>query len=80
MKLGIPVIAVNEMDRLPRALEVLNEKRATLVAVGRGLIADPDWPIKVREGRLDDIIVCTGCDECHTDLNRGAVVGCAQWN
>ena len=80
MKLGIPVIAVNEMDRLPRALEVLSEKRATLVAVGRGLIADPDWPIKVREGRLEDIVVCTGCDECHADLNRGVVVGCAQWN
>ncbi len=80
MKLGIPVIAVNEMDRLPRALEVLSEKRAALVAVGRGLIADPDWPIKVREGRLDDVVVCTGCDECHADLNRGVVVGCAQWN
>jgi len=79
MRLGIPVIAVNEMDRLPRALEVLGEKRATLVAVGRGLIADPDWPIKVREGRLDDVIVCTGCDECRADLDRGVAVGCMQW-
>jgi 2,4-dienoyl-CoA reductase-like NADH-dependent reductase (Old Yellow Enzyme family) len=80
MKLSIPVIAVNEMDRLPRTPEVLSQKRATLVAVGRGLIADPDWPIKVREGRLDDVIVCTCCDECHADLNRGVVVDCAQWN
>lgn len=58
MKLGIPVVAVNELDYLPRALEALNEKRAIFVAVSRGLIADPDRPIKVREGRLDDIIVC----------------------
>jgi len=79
MKLGIPVIAVNEMDRLPRALVVLSEKRATLVAVGRGLIADPDWPIKVREGRLEDIVVCTSCDGCHADLDRGVTVGCMQW-
>jgi NADPH2 dehydrogenase len=79
MKLGIPVIAVNEMDRLPRALEVLSEKRATLVAVGRGLIADPDWPIKVRQGRLEDIVVCTSCDGCHADLDRGVAVGCMQW-
>jgi 2,4-dienoyl-CoA reductase-like NADH-dependent reductase (Old Yellow Enzyme family) len=80
MKLGAPVIAVNEMDRAPRALEALNEKRATLVAVGRGLIADADWPIKVREGRLEEIVACTYCDQCHSDLRQGVPVGCAQWS
>jgi len=68
------------MDRLVRALEVLREKRATLVAVGRGLIADPDWPVKVRQNRLDEILVCTGCDQCFEDLDRGDPVGCAQWD
>jgi len=80
MRLGIPVIAVNEMDRLERALEVLREKRATLVAVGRGLIADPDWPTRVRQGRLEEIIACTGCDQCFADLEQGVPVGCSQWN
>jgi 2,4-dienoyl-CoA reductase-like NADH-dependent reductase (Old Yellow Enzyme family) len=80
MQLGLPVIAVNELDRLPRALEVLREKRATLVAVGRGLIADPDWPSKVREGRLEEITACTGCDQCFDDLDRDIPVGCSQWN
>lgn len=79
MQAGVPVIAVNELDRLPRALEVLRERRATLVAVGRGLIADPDWPIKVREGRLQDIITCTYCDQCHADLGKDVPVGCTQW-
>ena len=27
-----------------------------LIAVGRALIADPDWPIKVREGRYHDLL------------------------
>ena len=80
MRLGVPVIAVNELDRVPRALEVLNEKRATLVAVGRGLIADPEWAIKVRDGRLDAIIACTGCDQCREDLKQGVSVGCSQWD
>ena len=79
MKLGVPVIAVNELDRLERALEVLREERATLVAIGRGLIADPDWPTKVREGRLKDIVACTGCDECFDDLRNDIPVGCSQW-
>jgi len=79
MKLGVPVIAVNELSQLPRALEVLNYGRASLVAVGRGLIADPQWPIKVRDGREDEIVQCVCCDECHADLRRGAAVRCAEW-
>ena len=79
MKLGAPVIGVNEMDRLPRALEALRENRATLIAVGRGLIADAEWPAKVREGRCEDILVCTGCDECFAYLDRGEQVRCAVW-
>jgi NADPH2 dehydrogenase len=78
-RLGVPVIAVNELNIVDRALEVLNYKRASLVAVGRGLIADPDWPIKVREGRTDEIVQCVCCDECHADLRRGVPVRCAEW-
>ncbi len=79
MSLGAPVIAVNQLDRVERALEVLREGRASLVAVGRGLIADPDWPLKVREGRLDEIVECVYCDVCHEDLRAGIPVGCSQW-
>jgi len=79
MQLGIPVIAVNEMHHIERAVEVLREKRADLVAVGRGLIADPDWTIKVKEGRPTDIIECLECDECFACLDRGVAVTCTQW-
>jgi 2,4-dienoyl-CoA reductase-like NADH-dependent reductase (Old Yellow Enzyme family) len=78
-RLGVPVIAVNELSQLPRALEVLEHGRASLVAVGRGLIADPNWPNKVREGRTDEIVQCVCCDECHADLRRGVPVRCAEW-
>jgi 2,4-dienoyl-CoA reductase-like NADH-dependent reductase (Old Yellow Enzyme family) len=77
--LGVPVIAVNELDRVERALEVLREGRASLVAVGRGLIADPDWANKVREGRTDEIVGCIYCDACHEDLRARVPVGCSQW-
>ncbi len=78
--LGVPVVAVNRLDRVERALEVLHEGRADLVAVARGLIADPDWPNKVREGRLDDIVECTYCDEkCFGNLREGIPIECTQW-
>ena len=78
--LGVPIIAVNELDRVSRALEVLNEGRADLVAIGRGLIADPDWPTKVKSGQFDAIIECTYCDEkCFGNLRQGIPVECTQW-
>ncbi len=79
MGLGAAVIAVNRLDEVPRALEVLTAGRADLVAVGRGMIADPEWPRKVREGRLAEITQCMRCDECHADLRRGVAVRCPEW-
>lgn len=77
--LTIPVIAVNSMSRHDRAVTALREHRADLVAIGRGLIADPDWPRKTREGRLDEIIACLECDEgCFGNLRRGEPVECVQ--
>jgi NADPH2 dehydrogenase len=77
--LGVPLITVNDLDLVERALEVLRQSRADLVAVGRGLIADPEWPAKVREGRLDEIVRCIKCDGCFDDLRAGRPVGCVQW-
>jgi 2,4-dienoyl-CoA reductase-like NADH-dependent reductase (Old Yellow Enzyme family) len=77
--LGVPLITVNDLDLVERALEVLREGRADLVAVGRGLIADPEWPAKVRQERLDEIVTCTKCDHCFVDLRAEQPVGCVQW-
>ena len=78
--LGVPVIAVNHMDEVDRAVEVLDEARADLIAIGRGLIADPQWPRKVREGRFDEIIHCERCNEgCFGHLKKGIPVVCVEW-
>jgi 2,4-dienoyl-CoA reductase-like NADH-dependent reductase (Old Yellow Enzyme family) len=79
-QLGIPVIAVNELDVVERALEVLHENRADLIAIGRGLIADPDWPIKVRTDRLDEIVHCIRCGKkCFGNLSARIPIECSQW-
>ena len=79
MKFGVPVIAVNELDDTKRSLEAINNKRANLIAIGRALIVDPELPNKICEGRFDDIIKCTRCNECFNDLRKGVPVGCTQW-
>jgi 2,4-dienoyl-CoA reductase-like NADH-dependent reductase (Old Yellow Enzyme family) len=42
-----------------RLLEMLNRGDFDLVAVGRGLLADPEWPIKVRNERFDELLAFT---------------------
>lgn len=80
MDLGVPCIAVNGLDDIDRALEVLNEDRADLIAIARGLIADPAWPNKVQAGRFDDIVKCIKCDvKCFGNLRKRIPVECTQW-
>ncbi len=60
----VPVIAVGKLND-PRLLEeVVAEGRADLVALGRSLIADPDYPRKVLSGRHDEIRRCMSCNWC----------------
>lgn len=59
---NIPVIAVGNIT--PEAGEELLESgKADFVAYGRGLIADPDWPLKVKRGKLEDVRPCIRCNE-----------------
>ncbi|WP_277372790.1 NADH:flavin oxidoreductase [Pseudomonas sp. AA-38] len=46
---------VAEPASLENLLERLNKQEFDLVAVGRALLVDPDWALKVREGREQDI-------------------------
>lgn len=62
--LHIPVIAVGRINDPELAEGILREGHADLVAIGRGLLADPDLPNKARLGRLDDIRRCVACNEC----------------
>jgi 2,4-dienoyl-CoA reductase-like NADH-dependent reductase (Old Yellow Enzyme family) len=61
------------------AEEVLRERRADLVAIGRALIADPDLPRKILEGRFEEIIECVRCNElCFGNLEKGIPISCSR--
>ena len=59
----VPVIAVGRMDE-DKAERLLTQGKADLIALGRTLWADPQFPNKVRDGRFDDIVRCTRCATC----------------
>jgi 2,4-dienoyl-CoA reductase-like NADH-dependent reductase (Old Yellow Enzyme family) len=75
----IPVIAVGGMNDPAVAEATLREGKANLVAIGRGLIADPEWPNKVRDGREAEITCCIGDNEkCFGNLGKGVPISCTQ--
>lgn len=60
----IPVIGVGKINSPELAEKILADKKADLIALGRPLIADPEWPQKVQEGRKQDIRPCLYCNRC----------------
>jgi len=61
--LRIPVIAVGRITP-DQGEKALAEGKADFIAIGRGVIADPDLPNKLAQGRSEDIRPCIGCQEC----------------
>ncbi len=58
----VPVLIGNSMT--PQlAQDTVAEGIADLIGLGRPLIADPEWPYKVEQGRLDEIRHCLRCNQ-----------------
>jgi 2,4-dienoyl-CoA reductase-like NADH-dependent reductase (Old Yellow Enzyme family)/thioredoxin reductase len=74
---SVPVIAVGRINDPELAETVLQEGKADLVSMGRGLLADPELPMKAAAGRLDDIRKCTACDECIARLFYNEDIACS---
>jgi NADPH-dependent 2,4-dienoyl-CoA reductase/sulfur reductase-like enzyme len=61
------------------AEQTLADGHADMLGVCRGLIADPEWPIKAQEGRLDDIRKCIADNEgCIGRLFKIRAITCIQ--
>lgn len=60
----VPVIVVGKLGDPYLAEQVLKEKSADFIALARPLMADPQWPNKVMEGRIADINHCINCLNC----------------
>jgi 2-enoate reductase len=59
----IPVIIAGRLDIPELAENIIAEGKADMIAIGRGLLADPYWPKKVFENRVEDIVPCIGCHD-----------------
>jgi thioredoxin reductase len=59
----VPVFCVGRIIDPLKAEEILAKNQADMIGMTRANLCDPDLPNKAREGRLDEIRYCIGCNE-----------------
>nr|WP_314464382.1 FAD-dependent oxidoreductase [uncultured Clostridium sp.] len=59
------------------AVEVMDKGYVDFIMMGRPLIADPDLPYKLFQGRPEDVRPCLFCNECSSRLFQNRILGCA---
>ena len=57
--------------------QILASGKADIIYMGRGLVCDPDFPNKVRRGRVDEIRKCMRCLTCFAEGVRHGDLICA---
>ena len=67
---SIPVITIGRLD-VELGEDILRRGKADFISFNRRLMADPELPKKLAEGRLDDIRPCTGCITCFDNNEKG---------
>jgi len=73
-RLSVPVIAVGRLGEPGIAQAALAEAACDFIALGRPLLADPDWSRKVRAGV--PVRRCIACNTCISGMRSGGPLHC----
>lgn len=74
-----PVAIAGKLSDPDDAERVVAEGKADVVAIARGLLADPDWPNKVKRGERARIVECDYCNVCKALDGTHRPVICTLW-
>ncbi|HSN33146.1 MAG TPA: FAD-dependent oxidoreductase, partial [Ideonella sp.] len=73
-----PVVGVGRFTSPDAMVSQVRRRVLDLVGAARPSIADPFLPAKVREGRVDEIRECIGCNVCASTEMYGVPIRCTQ--
>lgn len=74
----VPVIGVGVIRDPSVADTAIADGSVDFVALGRALLADPDWPAKAARGDDAEIRPCTSCNWCIQQIAANRPLGCAE--
>ncbi len=75
-----PIITAGGICEFDQAEAVLQRGEADLIASARQSLADPDWFLKLREGRSDEIRRCEFTNYCEALDQQHKQVTCKLWD
>ncbi|HET6855360.1 MAG TPA: NADH:flavin oxidoreductase [Pyrinomonadaceae bacterium] len=75
-----PVVATGGISTFEQAEEILRKGQADIVGMARQALADPDWFVKVRLGRGDEVRRCTYTNYCEALDQAHRPVTCKLWD
>ena len=73
-----PIVGTGLMVDPDVMADVIESGVWNLIGAARPSIADPFLPVKIEQGRYDEIRACIGCNACYALANRGGHLGCTQ--
>ena len=73
-----PVVTAGKIRDPKHANGILEEGKADIIGLCRALLADPDWPVKTKEGREKEIVRCAACNYCLEADSRYEQVKCVR--
>lgn len=74
-----PIITAGKIREPEHAEKILQQEKADIIGLCRALLVDPDWPIKTKEGRDNEIVRCAACNWCLEADSRYEQVNCVRW-
>lgn len=76
---NLPIVCVGRINDPLQAEKILADGHADLIGMCRALICDPDFVLKAKQDRIDDIRKCIACNEgCIGRFSRGSSIACIQ--
>jgi len=76
---GVPIVTAGKIRTPELGERIIDQGRADIIGLGRALLCDPDWPIKAKEGRADEIVRCAACGYCSEADEKYETITCIQW-
>ena len=73
-----PVVTVGRFTSPDTMVSQVKKGTVDFIGAARPSIADPFIPQKIRDGRIDDIRECIGCNICYAHDARGVPIRCTQ--
>jgi len=77
---GTPIVATGGITTFAQAEKILREDNADIVGMARQALADPDWFLKVKQGRGEEVRRCTYTNYCEALDQAHRQVTCKLWD